>query len=71
VRYLVVPFSDLLLDRLEQGQMSIREALEQPRLWIVDVDNNNRPVRIVRTTLANLPQDELPVHGTLLLPPAR
>src|SRR5260370_20759082 len=50
VRYLVVPFSELLVDRLEQGQISIREALEQPRLRVVDVDDHPRPLRILLTT---------------------
>jgi hypothetical protein len=68
IRYLVVPFSTPLLDRLEAGQMSIRESLDQPRLWVVDVDNGGKPVRATRTTLADLPEDELPPVGTMLLP---
>ncbi|HEV3255255.1 MAG TPA: OB-fold nucleic acid binding domain-containing protein [Gemmataceae bacterium] len=68
VRYLVVPFSEPLVQRLETGQISVREALEQPRLWVVDIDNLGKPVMATRTTLADLAQDELPVPGTMLLP---
>lgn len=68
IRFLVVPFSEQLTERLETGQISVREALEQPRLWVVDVNNRFEPVAAVRTNLADLPQDELPVPGTMLLP---
>jgi hypothetical protein len=67
VRYLVVPFSPSLLDRLERGQISIRDALDQPRLWVVDVDNQGVPITASRTTLAHLPAEELPVDGTMLV----
>lgn len=68
IRYFVVPFSDELLARLESGQISVREALEQPRLWIIDVNNEGNPIAATRTRLSDLPQEELPVPGTMLLP---
>jgi hypothetical protein len=68
VRYLVVPFSPGLLDRLEAGRISLRDALDQPRLWVVDVDNRGEPVAAVRAALADLPADELPAPGTTLSP---
>jgi hypothetical protein len=68
VRYLVVPFSPALVARLEAGQLSLREAIDQPRLWVVDVDNEGVPAAATRTTPADLPMDELPVVGTLLSP---
>jgi hypothetical protein len=68
VRYLVVPFAQALLHRLETGQISVREALEQPCLWVVDRDNNGKLVTPARTTLADLPQEELPVPGKMLWP---
>lgn len=66
VRYLVVPFSPALVARLEASQLSLREAIDQPRLWVVDVNNQRVPSAAMRTTLADLPADELPVAGTLL-----
>lgn len=68
VRYLVVPFTEALVKDLETGHISVRQALEQPRLWVVDADDVGRPVAAIRTTLGDLPQDELPVPGTMLLP---
>ena len=67
VRYLVVPFTEELVARLETRQISVRDALAQPRLWVVDVDNSGNPVAAVRTSLAELPQEELPAPGTMLL----
>jgi hypothetical protein len=68
VRYLVVPFSSTLLARLESGRVSLLDALDQPRLWVVDVDNQGVPIFAIRTTLADLPCDELPMPGTMLTP---
>lgn len=68
VRFLVVPFTDVLLRQLEAGALSVRDALNQPQLWIVDLDNSQRPIAATLTTLAQLRQDELPVPGALLLP---
>ena len=68
VRYLVVPFSDDLVARLVKGQMSLREAIDQPRLWIVDVNADGTPQAAIRTHLSDLPEEELPVPGTMLLP---
>jgi hypothetical protein len=68
VRYLVVPFSAALVARLEAGQLSLRDALDQPRLWVVDVDNQGVPAAATRTTLEDLPPDQVPAAGTLLSP---
>ena len=66
VRYFVVPFSVALLAKLKDGQITVREALDQPRLWLVDVDNRMVPIAAIRTELSALPEDELPVPGTML-----
>jgi len=68
VRYFVVPFSPAILARLETGRCTIREALEQPNLCVLDVDNEGVPAAATRTTLEDLPADELPLAGTLLVP---
>jgi len=68
VRYLVVPFSPALQARLADGRLSLRGALDQPRLWAVDVTNAGEPVGATRTTLDALPADELPGEGVLLTP---
>lgn len=68
VRYLVVPFSPGLVAGLEAGHFSLREALDQPRLWMVDVDDWGVPAATTRTSLEDLPAEELPAVGTLLSP---
>lgn len=68
VRYLVVPFSDEFVERLERGKLTLRDALDQPRLWVLDVDHTGAPQSAWRTSLAALPADILPKPGTALLP---
>jgi hypothetical protein len=68
VRYLIVPFSAALQLRLTDGRLSLRDALDQPRLWAVDVNDAGELIGATRTTLEDLPADELPAQGTLLTP---
>jgi hypothetical protein len=68
VRYIAVPFSEGLLTRLEHGQMSLREALDQPRVWVLEVDQEGQVQSGWRVNLSDLPEDVLPRPGTLLLP---
>lgn len=67
-RLIAVAFSNRLLAKLEQGIISVRDALEQPRAWILDED----PAGIVRAAwrvdVADLPEDVLPKPGALLTP---
>ncbi len=39
-RYFVVPFNTSMRDRLIGGRISVREALDQPWLWVVNVDRS-------------------------------
>lgn len=45
LRFLVSSTSDQAIEALKTGTMSVREAIEQAPLWIVDVDWERRPVR--------------------------
>jgi hypothetical protein len=67
-RYLVVPFGTGLGENLTKGRISVREALDQPWLWIVDVDNSCRPVGAWRSSLGSVPEEVLPEPGTMLWP---
>jgi hypothetical protein len=67
-RYLVVPFSPLLRDKLIGGQMSVVQAIDQPWLWVVDVDKTGRPSRSWRSEFSHLPREVLPEPGTMLWP---
>jgi hypothetical protein len=67
-RYLVVPFSPSLRQELTEGRISVSEALDQPRLWVVDIDKTGRPSRSWRSEFSRLPRDILPEPGTMLWP---
>lgn len=67
-RYMVVAFSSRLLARLEKGLLSIRDALEQPRAWIVEEDGKGNVSSCWRIEVADLPEEILPSPGALLLP---
>lgn len=67
VRYIVVLFSPALTQQLENGTLTLRQALDQPRVWIVDVDHTGTPHTGWNTSLADLPGDVLPKEGTKLL----
>jgi hypothetical protein len=67
-RFIVVPFTAELVRRLEQGELDVRAALEQPRCWLLEVSHDEAHVRAWRVQLADLPADALPQPGTMLLP---
>ena len=49
-------------------RQAIRDALDQPRVWVMDVSDQGEPTAATRTTLEDLPANELPAAGTLLTP---
>ncbi len=67
-RYIVVVFSNRLVAQLEQGIIAVREALEQPRAWVLEEDADGNICSAWRVEVADLPEEVLPKPGTLLLP---
>lgn len=67
-RYAVVPFSDELVQALEEGRLDLRTALEQPRFWLVDIGQGGVPKLCLRSSLASVPETCLPVPGVMLFP---
>jgi hypothetical protein len=53
---------------LTKGRISVREALDQPSLWIIDVDAFHKPIASWRSSLGLVPDDVLPEPGTMLWP---
>lgn len=70
VRFVVVPVSDALVARLQSGELTVRDVLDQPRVYVVDQENSGHVRAVWLTRLADLPQDALPVPGTTLHRPA-
>lgn len=67
-RYLLVPTGDDMLAALEKGLLTMREALAQPWLWIVDVGFDDVPRQIWRSTLDAIPDHRLPKPWAMLWP---
>ncbi len=67
-RYAVVPFSDRLVEALEAGRLDLRTALDQPRLWLVDIGSGGLPTQCVRSDLLSIPETCLPRSGVMLHP---
>ncbi len=71
-RFLVVAFSQSLLEDLTSGNMNMRDALSRPRAWLIDLDNDWRITQTWRIEIEGLPADTLPKPGVMLwrhLPP--
>lgn len=66
VRFLVVAFSDELVERLTSGIINMRDALTRPRAWIFDIDNDSNPVGAWRIDVDDLPPGMLPQPGVML-----
>src|SRR5947209_18900260 len=67
-RFVVAAFAPEMVERLKKGQLTLREALNQPRTWVVDMTHAGKLRAAWRVPLADLPGDVLPMPATLLLP---
>ena len=65
-RFAVVPFSDALLDRLKLGDISVRDALEQPRQWILEISPDWRERRVFSVDFSKLEPGVLPEPDLML-----
>lgn len=68
MRFAVVRLGAAQLLKLEQCEIAIRDALDQYPVFIVDQLNSGEVRDVWKTRLADLPQDVLPVQGTLVSP---
>ncbi|HEV3006112.1 MAG TPA: DUF6575 domain-containing protein [Pirellulales bacterium] len=66
VRYLVVPTDWAIIAGVERGELAVRDALEQPRCWVVDVTASGDIEVIRRLDWNDVPPD---FPGAMLLPP--
>jgi hypothetical protein len=68
-RYIVAAMNDRLIAQLKSGSLSIREALDQPATWVVEVDQGSGSVAVAWSlSLADLPAGLLPGPHVLLYP---
>ncbi len=66
LRYIVATTSEATVDELKHGVISVREALDRGSLWVVDFDYGYRPVRAFSVRSDQLPEDAMPLRGTML-----
>jgi len=66
MRFLVVPITSKQIEQLKRGELTLRESLDQPRVYVVDQANNGDVRAVWLTELSDLPQDSLPVPRTML-----
>lgn len=64
--FLLVPFSNELEDRLTCGNITILEALRQPRLWIAKTDHEFSISQLFKSTIDDIPPELLPRPEAML-----
>ena len=67
-RYVVVPTTPKILASLRDGGISVFDALNQPRCWLCDINQNGEIAQCLRVAFETIPSDSLPAIGTMLLP---
>lgn len=67
-RFVVVPCNAALLEAIQMGRSSIRDALSQPWSWIVDQSHGQGVEHAWRVDLESIPVGVLPAGSVMLLP---
>lgn len=62
----MVPTSAAIVDELKSGRRAVREALEQPWVWLVDQGHDGSHLEAWSGRPDGLPQKALPEPGTML-----
>ena len=65
-RFLVVAVNDQIIADLEGGLLSVREALAQPRLWVVDWTQDGTLTGAWLVAHQDVPKDSQPQPRTML-----
>lgn len=68
MRFIVAPTNAYIIEQLEQGLMTVRAALDQALVWVVEIDYAYTVSEAWSTTLAELPESVLPQKGVMLWP---
>ncbi|MBL8813204.1 MAG: MarR family transcriptional regulator [Planctomycetaceae bacterium] len=65
-QYVVVPVNESILRELNNGDLSLRDALNQPRVYLVNVNADFAVEIVYLTSWEDLPQAALPTPGTMI-----
>jgi hypothetical protein len=68
LRYIVAPTNPAILEKLKSGCRPLRDVLDQPWVWFVDIGYDGTPKAAWKGTLADAPADALPQKGVMLWP---
>ncbi len=68
VRFIVAPISPANVARLKTGAISVRAALEQPVIWLLDTDADGTVTSQWSGTLSAIPPEVIPAEGVMLFP---
>jgi hypothetical protein len=68
MRFIVAPTDARTVQHLEQGLITVRSALDQALVWVVETDYAYAVSEAWNTTLADLPESVLPQKGVMLWP---
>ena len=68
VRFIVAPTSAATVTCLKAGAISVRAALDQPIIWLLDATADGTITGQWIGTLSAIPSDVLPAEGITLLP---
>ena len=68
MRFVAVPFSETLLTHLKAGSITLLEALDQPRVWVIDQTLDGKIKSVWLTDLVKIDKDRLPKQNAMLWP---
>ncbi|MEO5374922.1 MAG: hypothetical protein H7840_11675 [Alphaproteobacteria bacterium] len=67
-RFLIAPTSENIINELKTGLRSLLEALNQPWIWVAEVDGSAIKQSLWHVSLTSLPAAVLPEPGLMLYP---
>jgi hypothetical protein len=65
-QYVVVPVNDKILSELNNGELSLRDVLQQPRIYLVEVSAEFVVKKVTLSSWDALPEEALPLRGTMI-----
>jgi hypothetical protein len=68
VRFIVAPTSPATIARLKSAALSVRAALDQPVIWLLDTAADGTITSQWAGTLSAIPSEVIPAEGVMLLP---
>ena len=66
--FILVPIDSDSINELERGNITVRDALSQPWIWLVEIDSNWKIMEVASASLKEVPTSILPKPGIMLLP---